>query len=182
MGSHSEEINHWGINERKDTKALRRSICICICICFLYFSITLQKSGELCTQESTLPAVGFPRIGRRDAAICFSYFWMLDENWRSLPWLQRITRADWKDQRLHLSMMMEKTMTSWQISHCSFLWSRMHAMKDQVGYRLIADSILQLRFTTFSTWRPRPSAKCKWTIDETFLPTRSWWNNGWWLL
>lgn len=39
-----------------------------------------------------------------------------------------------------------QTMTGKQTSHCIFLQSRMHAMKDQVRYRLKADSVLQLKF------------------------------------
>lgn len=43
-------------------------------LCFLDFSTKLQESGELCTQEKCLAVVGTPRIERRDATICFSYF------------------------------------------------------------------------------------------------------------
>lgn len=34
----------------------------------------------------------------------------------------------------------------WQTSHCILLQSRMHALKELAGYRLRADSVLQLKF------------------------------------
>lgn len=59
-------------------------------------SSKLQKSAELCLQKSPLPLGSTPRIERK-VALCFSYFWMLNENCRGLCWSddRQVERKCW---------------------------------------------------------------------------------------